>query len=309
MKKRLLAISVLLMSLVSCNVNTSSSSSSASNTSSSISSSSNISSSSSSTISSTTIAPSSSSSSTSNISSSISSSSSSSSGISGGLNISNKAGNYYSSINFNTTPSNVKASLSKLISSNFNSISYDGLKSAFKETDTKDDRTIWDMYSNYNWNTSKVCGNYGKEGDCYNREHSVPKSWFQEAKPAYSDLFHLYPTDGYVNGRRSNYAYGEVANAKYTSNNGSKLGNGVEKYGTDKEIIVFMHYPPITKAKILSGEEMQFINLMKKYNVKRCYYGHLHGASIKDAIEGEVEGIQFKLISADGLDFKLEKIK
>ena len=70
-----------------------------------------------------------------------------------------------------------------------------------------------------------------------------------------------------------------------------------------------MHYPPITKAKILSGEEMQFINLMKKYNVKRCYYGHLHGASIKDAIEGEVEGIQFKLISADGLDFKLEKIK
>ena len=87
------------------------------------------------------------------------------------------------------------------------------------------------------------------------------------------------------------------------------LKNGVEKYGTDKEIIVFMHYPPITKAKILSGEEMQFINLMKKYNVKRCYYGHLHGASIKDAIEGEVEGIQFKLISADGLDFKLEKIK
>ena len=87
------------------------------------------------------------------------------------------------------------------------------------------------------------------------------------------------------------------------------LKNGVEKYGTDKEIIMFMHYPPITKAKILSGEEMQFIDLMKKYNVKRCYYGHLHGASIKDAIEGEVEGIQFKLISADGLDFKLEKIK
>ena len=51
------------------------------------------------------------------------------------------------------------------------------------------------------------------------------------------------------------------------------------------------------------------VELMKKYNVKRCYYGHLHGASIKDAIEGEVEGIQFKLISADGLDFKLEKIK
>lgn len=79
MKKRLLAISVLLMSLVSCNVNTSSSSSSASNTSSSISSSSNISSSSSSTISSTTIAPSSSSSSNSSSSTSSSSSSNNSS--------------------------------------------------------------------------------------------------------------------------------------------------------------------------------------------------------------------------------------
>ena len=79
MKKRLLAINVLLMSLVSCNVNTSSSSSSASNTSSSISSSSNISSSSSSTISSTTIAPSSSSSNSSSSTSNSSSSNNSSS--------------------------------------------------------------------------------------------------------------------------------------------------------------------------------------------------------------------------------------
>lgn len=79
MKKRLLAISVLLMSLVSCNVNTSSSSSSASNTSSSISSSSNISSSSYSTISSTTIAPSSSSSNSSSSTSNSSSSNNSSS--------------------------------------------------------------------------------------------------------------------------------------------------------------------------------------------------------------------------------------
>jgi predicted phosphohydrolase len=47
---------------------------------------------------------------------------------------------------------------------------------------------------------------------------------------------------------------------------------------------------------------------MKKYNVKRCYYGHLHGASIADAVEGNAEGIEFKLVSADGLDFKLLKI-
>ena len=86
------------------------------------------------------------------------------------------------------------------------------------------------------------------------------------------------------------------------------LQNGVNKYGNDKEIIVFMHYPPITQAKILSEEEAEFVQLMKKYNVKRCYYGHLHGASISDAVEGNVEGIEFKLVSADGLDFKLLKI-
>lgn len=86
------------------------------------------------------------------------------------------------------------------------------------------------------------------------------------------------------------------------------LQDGINKYGTDKEIIVFMHYPPITKAKMISEQEAEFVELMKKYHVKRCYYGHLHGASIADAIEGEVEGIEFKLVSADGLDFKLLKI-
>lgn len=85
------------------------------------------------------------------------------------------------------------------------------------------------------------------------------------------------------------------------------LKDGIKKYGEDKEIIVFMHYPPITNTTILN-REMEFVNLMKKYNVKKCYYGHLHAASINDAIQGNVEGIDFKLISADNLDFKLEKI-
>lgn len=92
------------------------------------------------------------------------------------------------------------------------------------------------------------------------------------------------------------------------------LRDGLQRYGDneenleDKEIIVFMHYPPITKAKVISQQEAEFVELMKKYNVKRCYYGHLHGTSISDAIEGDVEGIEFKLVSADGLDFNLLKI-
>lgn len=88
----------------------------------------------------------------------------------------------------------------------------------------------------------------------------------------------------------------------------NSLKDGINKNGIDKEIIVFMHYPPITKAKILSDDEMKFVEIMKKYNVKKCFYGHLHGISIQEAVEGNIDGIEFKLTSADGLDFKLLKI-
>lgn len=75
-----------------------------------------------------------------------------------------------------------------------------------------------------------------------------------------------------------------------------------------KELIVFMHYPPISNAKIINNEEAKFVEIMKKYNAKKCFYGHLHGISIKDAFEGKFNDIEFKLVSADGLDFKLYKI-
>ena len=69
-----------------------------------------------------------------------------------------------------------------------------------------------------------------------------------------------------------------------------------------------MHYPPITQSNILQNEINDFIRIMKKYNIKKCYYGHLHGASIKDAVEGEYFGIDFKLVSCDSLGFKLFKL-
>lgn len=88
----------------------------------------------------------------------------------------------------------------------------------------------------------------------------------------------------------------------------ASLQDGIQKYGNEKDIIVCMHYPPITNAKIIRHEEAKFVEVMKKYNVKKCLYGHLHSTSIKDAIEGKLEGIEFKLVSADGLDFKLHKV-
>lgn len=78
---------------------------------------------------------------------------------------------------------------------------------------------------------------------------------------------------------------------------------------TKKEIIVFMHYPPITNSNINNNETNEFIQIMKKYDIKRCYYGHLHSVSIREAVEGVHFGINFKLVSADGLNFKLLKIE
>ena len=48
-----------------------------------------------------------------------------------------------------------------------------------------------------------------------------------------------------------------------------------------------MHYPPFYKEEV--NEEIDFINIFKKYEIKKCYYGHLHGESIKEAKEGNLE--------------------
>ena len=87
------------------------------------------------------------------------------------------------------------------------------------------------------------------------------------------------------------------------------INEGITKFGEDKPIYVFMHYPPITNSAILNKSELKFVEVMKKYKVQKCMYGHLHSHSHKDAIEGNIEGIEFNLISADYLDFKLMKIK
>ncbi len=78
------------------------------------------------------------------------------------------------------------------------------------------------------------------------------------------------------------------------------------KLEEQKEIIVIMHYPPITDKN--EQDTNKFIELMKKYNVKKCYYGHLHGPSINNAVEGNINGINIELISADKVKFELQKV-
>lgn len=82
----------------------------------------------------------------------------------------------------------------------------------------------------------------------------------------------------------------------------------VRNINNDKEIIVCMHYPPISRNHINNEFEQKILNLLKEYNVKKCFYGHLHGTAHSQAITGEIEGIDFELISADYLKFRLLKV-
>lgn len=137
----------------------------------------------------------------------------------------------------------LKTALYNIIA-NHNSQGYNAIWNLAKVADLdlyyEQDGSILDMYSEKPASAdgaqfTKVtdqCGQYSKEGDCYNREHSFPKSWFGGTiEPMNSDGHHIFATDGYVNAKRSNWPFGEVGNASYVSGNGSKLGTASATLG------------------------------------------------------------------------------
>jgi endonuclease I len=146
--------------------------------------------------------------------------------------------NAYTTPGVPKTCATLKTALYNIISTGTTTVSYTpGVWTAYKKTDMhrNDANTadiIWDMYSDnpsgaepytFTYSTDQ-CGNYSGEGVCYNREHSFPQSWFNSASPMVSDIHHLFPTDGYVNGKRGDNPYGQVSAPTWTSQNGSKLG-------------------------------------------------------------------------------------
>ena len=68
--------------------------------------------------------------------------------------------------------------------------------------------------------------------------------------------------------------------------------------------LCFLHYPPVYKQYVCP----EIIDMMHKYQVKKCFYGHIHGIGHKYAQEGLVEGIEFRLVSADHLNFRPLKV-
>ncbi|GAB1347753.1 endonuclease [Cloacibacterium normanense] len=130
----------------------------------------------------------------------------------------------------------LKTKLSQIITNGHQTKSYDNLYNGYPSTDTDNyyekDGSVLDIYSEnpsgkdpYVYqHGSKQCGSYKVEGDCYNREHVFPQGYFNSASPMVSDIHHIVPTDGKVNGNRSNFPFGKVGTANFVSANGSKRG-------------------------------------------------------------------------------------
>lgn len=148
---------------------------------------------------------------------------------------------YYAGIDFTATDEELRQQLHDLINPHV-VFDYDAVWEAFEKIDQylltypcnpSNATYIPDVYSSYCWTPDKVtggeCGNYKKEGDCFNREHLWPKSWFggfDYGANAQTDLFELWATDGYVNGLRGDLPFGIVSPSKvtYTSSNGCLIG-------------------------------------------------------------------------------------
>lgn len=76
------------------------------------------------------------------------------------------------------------------------------------------------------------------------------------------------------------------------------------KAAGEKEKLCFLHYPPRYQGYICQ----EIVDLLEKYRVTACYYGHLHGGSHRLAMEGKFNSVEYHLVAADYLDFKPKKI-
>jgi len=138
--------------------------------------------------------------------------------------------NYYlTALGLNAQP--LRQELHNIIQ-NHTPVGYPGLWAAYYKTDAKPNGKVEDIYSDKPGQTppyeytfgANQCGTYTHEGNCYNREHTIPETYFNASEPMRSDLFVVYPTDGWVNNKRNNFAYGVITAPTWTSQNGSKLG-------------------------------------------------------------------------------------
>ena len=113
-------------------------------------------------------------------------------------------------------------------------LSYDQIRGDRAKVDVRSNGKIWDIYSAYSYNLSDYCSGIDiVEGECYNREHILPKSWWggSTSEPMYTDLHHVYSVDAMANDKRSAWIYDEVKTASWSNNLGSQLGTSTNWSG------------------------------------------------------------------------------
>lgn len=116
-----------------------------------------------------------------------------------------------------------------------------------------------------------------------------------------------YPYEEYgICGTRGWINESEVpADAKVLAREAQRLEMSIQSALADnKEPIVFLHYPPI----YANDYNYDIIDVLFKYNIKKCYYGHLHGKAHRFAVNGVYDGIEYQLISSDFMQFAPKKI-
>ena len=96
---------------------------------------------------------------------------------------------------------------------------------------------------------------------------------------------------------------GEEHDKKILAREVLRLRTSLESAGERKKL-VFLHYPPLTRT--YRCEEI--LSLLREFEVRRCFYGHLHAGAQALAVNGWVDGTEFRLVSADFLHFSPKKL-
>ncbi|ELI6455978.1 ribonuclease [Flavobacterium psychrophilum] len=218
--------------------------------------------------------------------------------------------NYYSTAT--GTGYALKTQLKTIITNGHNDQGYNALWTLYTNTALRDnyyenDGSLLDLYSekptgtdSYNYtSTSQQCGNIAVEGTCYNREHLIAQSYFDDTavNPMKNDAHHVLPSDGKVNGWRGNYAFGIVdvsagsnpcnsgaSNIPCYSTNGSLKGNNKNSgYSAGYSSIVF---EPINEFK--GDVARAFFYFATRYETQMAsfYSNPLNNSEVKAMFDG-----------------------
>ena len=144
----------------------------------------------------------------------------------------------------------------------------------------------------YWWNTARKMENFFKENGLDSLEilHNNCKYYGDIALCGTRGWFYELDSEGTHNGKMMAREVGRLEASLQAAGEAEKL--------------CFLHYPPLYTGYRCP----EILALLQKYGVKRCFYGHLHGASHKRRIEGDCGGTDFALVAADYLGFKPLKI-